>query len=170
MTRVRLPFLTAGLTCVAVSAIFAVSACSADSNFSQPRISPPPTTPTPVPTKSGGSGPTPTPTPTATGGGPTPTPTPSGTPSATLSVIPPSLTWTKGQHEAQGVSLVPSNPSESFNFSLAGDTCGNIASAGEIFYNTVQITPGKTNGKCSFTFQDNVTQALGVLQIDNEGN
>ncbi|MBV9646452.1 MAG: hypothetical protein JO043_03220 [Candidatus Eremiobacteraeota bacterium] len=108
---------------------------------------------------------------------PTTTMTPSPTP--TLVITPSSITFPPGNRTPQQVNIIAPNPSD-VSIAVVKDSCtpNHIAKEGPATPppspsptptpQTYTITPDVNNGTCAFTFQDNISLALGRLIVTNQ--
>jgi len=106
---------------------------------------------------------------------PTPIPTPTVTASASGNVLswnPPSLTFAK--LSPRNSTLLLNGSPDTDNDQVTGDTCSGpgIATISYFDYGLWAVTPGKTNGTCSFTVTDLTVQpnVAAQLNIKNSAN
>jgi hypothetical protein len=99
-----------------------------------------------------------------------------------LEIVPPSVAFTSASAAPQQVIIVPLDPSDA-EVSVVHETCtrahiATLAPSPSPSYNPsspstsfgYDVTPGRKDGTCTYTFRDAVSTATGVLKVQNQSN
>src|SRR5580704_5002454 len=99
-----------------------------------------------------------------------------------LQIVPPSVAFTSASSAPQPVIIVPLDPSDAA-VSVVSETCtrthiATLSPSPSPSYNpsspspsfNYDVAPGRNDGTCTYTFEDAVSSATGVLKVQNQTN